>query len=618
MSLQVWLPLNGDLHNQGLTNIIMMNNGATVNNNGKIGKCYYFNGNSYLQTSSLSGVQSICFWVKLEKKNTLQVVFADYKSKLAFGFDADNQIIVSCANKRIEMYSDINFPNNVWTHIALVYNADNSDILLYINGILQTTRLATNYWVHKTDNLIIGARNNNSIASYINGYINDFRMYDHRLSAKEVEEISKGLILHYKLDDPYIEPTTNLLNSEKLNFSDWTINQQGTLSTNDTINGTKCLKWTATSASSSTPGLRTENKISFLANITYTFSALVQGQGDKTFRIYIPGTTQRVAQVYTEPTRISQTFSFTADTNTYIYILMQGCTANSYIKMTQPQLEIQDHATLYTIGDRNNNNIYDYSGYGNNGIIIGDTFELSSDSAKYSHSISLPNDNWIRVINRPTIVCSHDAITVNIWAKIATSWTYNKGALISCQENGGWAIGKNSSNILYFEIYADGAYRVAKAPDSTYLTSILNGWHMFTGTADNSTINFYIDGELIGTGENTATTDFSYYNNYIFIGGEAKSNNTIPYSAINGLFGDTRIYATALTSHQIKELYQTSTTIDKNGNIYAREYIENNTNININKNGQLQSNKIVDSNDITIANFKKSDKSINSNIIYEY
>jgi len=221
-------------------------------------------------------------------------------------------------------------------------------------------------------------------------------------------------------------------------------------------------------------------------------------------------------------------------------------------------------------------------------------------------------------MNRPTIVCSHDAITVNIWAKIPASWTYNRGALISCQEDGGWAIGKNSSNILYFEIYADGAYRVAKAPNNTYLTSILNGWHMFTGTADNSTINFYIDGELIGTGENAATTEFSYANNYIFIGGEAKWNTTTPYSTINGLFGDTRIYATALTPHQIKELYQTSTTIDKNGNIYAREYIENNANININKNGQLQSNKIVDSNDITIANFKKPDKSINGNTIYEY
>jgi hypothetical protein len=31
--------------------------------------------------------------------------------------------------------------------------------------------------------------------------MNDFRIYDHALSTKEVEEIAKGLVLHYKLDD---------------------------------------------------------------------------------------------------------------------------------------------------------------------------------------------------------------------------------------------------------------------------------------------------------------------------------------------------------------------------------------------------------------------------------
>ena len=51
MSLQVWLPLNEDLHNQGLykTNIISGGD-ISINGNGKIGSCYYFDGsNDYIK-----------------------------------------------------------------------------------------------------------------------------------------------------------------------------------------------------------------------------------------------------------------------------------------------------------------------------------------------------------------------------------------------------------------------------------------------------------------------------------------------------------------------------------------------------------------------------------------
>ena len=45
MSLRVWLPLNGTLDNQGLDNITTtLSGGIAIDNSGKIGKCYNFDG----------------------------------------------------------------------------------------------------------------------------------------------------------------------------------------------------------------------------------------------------------------------------------------------------------------------------------------------------------------------------------------------------------------------------------------------------------------------------------------------------------------------------------------------------------------------------------------------
>ena len=71
MSLQVWLPLNGNLDNQGLSEVTVTNNGATVDSNGKIGSCYLFNGNSYIQFPSITVPNdfSISIWGKWKAFN---------------------------------------------------------------------------------------------------------------------------------------------------------------------------------------------------------------------------------------------------------------------------------------------------------------------------------------------------------------------------------------------------------------------------------------------------------------------------------------------------------------------------------------------------------------------
>ena len=86
MSLQVWLPLNGNLNNYGLDGSLGFTNtaSATVAADGKIGSCYSFSttsGNGLLLSSGKSASEfmdayinhhswSLCAWVRATSSKT--------------------------------------------------------------------------------------------------------------------------------------------------------------------------------------------------------------------------------------------------------------------------------------------------------------------------------------------------------------------------------------------------------------------------------------------------------------------------------------------------------------------------------------------------------------------
>lgn len=57
-----------------------------------------------------------------------------------------------------------------------------------------------------------------------NGDICDMRIYDHALSAAEVKDLSKALVVHYTFNDILAEPTTNLVTQGAISFSKLTVN----------------------------------------------------------------------------------------------------------------------------------------------------------------------------------------------------------------------------------------------------------------------------------------------------------------------------------------------------------------------------------------------------------
>ena len=569
MSLQVWLPLNGDLHNQGLNplSIVQVQSGVSLDNTGKIGKCYTNSGSSVnIATPCTFSAKtfSVCAWVKLNtRRNNWCRAFGMSGNGTYFGFGCEHTNgnglgfhyykTIDGTNTSIFDSYPVNISTGSWNHFVMCY--DGIKYYIYQNGKLIKSDNAnrSNIDCNMTTLYLFGGTAN----QYSQCSLNDIRIYDHVLSAKEVEEIAKGLVLHYKLDN-ITQP--NLLSGNPNLINAWV--QDGITLTQENDNSLKCVVTANTK--------RIYNNVSNVwttVGNTYTVSFLAKAQtngieirASRSIADYAPTFT-----LITDWKYYSAQITITA-TSTGGTLSIQGINNGDIFWLRDIKLENGNIATHYLLPNDIMNTIYDSSGYNNNGTIIG-SLQTITPSPRYSCATKIANGQYIRVDNRPNVCMPKDAITVNLW-QYATSWANP----ISCTEGGGWNF-ENSSGIR-FPVYISGVgYKVAQS--SITPASTQNAWHMLTGTMDKDNIKIYYDGEEVGTVANGSTNGIGYANNYIFIGAEASGDNTSPAnSSYAGNLSDIRIYATALTPEQIKELYNTSMTIDNNGNIHARELVE--------------------------------------------
>ena len=214
MSLQVWLPLNGNLNNQGVGDVISTS-GTPSYKSGKIGaNALDLKTRIYFTCSELANLKtfSVCFWAMAESSNTLT---SNWQDLLGFqdtpdggGSNGTFRFETAYGNSSLGIHWHDNATNALvngshnhitvkdqWVHCCVVFDYEAGKIYSYDNGILTQTHNHAGGSFNATGAFYLGETNN------IEGRINDVRFYSHALSAKEVEEISEGLILHYKLDN---------------------------------------------------------------------------------------------------------------------------------------------------------------------------------------------------------------------------------------------------------------------------------------------------------------------------------------------------------------------------------------------------------------------------------
>ena len=639
MGLQIWLPLNGSLKNQGLYEVLPTGSTITMNNNGKIGQC--------LQTTSivsLNAPQSIydvysvtgteitySFWVKIDKDYLNQLIStADFSTKtqiynkiiglpngttsngIGIHLRTDSGLTNSTVLDQIYIYSYLRNGSynggssaqlinlDQWYHLAISYNKNNL-LKFYINGVLIDSRTVNRANINSTIsekdirlNINVCQLGNSQSSSVhlmtLKEYFNDLRVYDHALSDKEVEEISKGLVLHYKLDKN-INVLNNCYNYPTFNTS----NANGGWS-----------HW-GPSGHAGTYSQNTDKQ--FIYNKNNTYSHCVDNTASGTGKYYLcyqspafdggyrslqciikeanglpitemicnPGWNARnggaPASIWTDISALGDGFylckvnGLSQDgSNNLVSITVQP---GYKIYISEAYLENNKQICSDIFFQNDLSIIYDSSGYQNNGV-LNDTSAISEfDSSRYTKYIknNQANNSATYLLKGNVNVPESNALTF-AW------WMYPT-------QIGSQTSGLFSTSSL--DLPTDYNVTAANMRDSCFdccntsgtcvridvaSSIVLNEWHHYALVYSGTQLLFYKDGVQVKTANQTGnlksfTSIFPFYSK---AGGVNRNTS--------GGISDFRIYVTALSVNQIKELYNTSATIDNLGNVYAREVIE--------------------------------------------
>ena len=581
MALQIWLPLNGNLNNQGLNTYTISNTGV-IDSLGKIGSCYSYSKQYTLISgdiiSNLSKFSISC-WVYLTNASTYNIFTSENSSGYWQFLLGNNSIKVrdsvsGLSGSRIEKTITA-IPSSVWVHVTVVY--DEGVVKVYQNGVLKDTlTFHSGATMNTHDKMYIGADGLNDTSSYPgNCKINDFRVYNHCLSDKEVSEISKGLILHYKLSENYQTlnnsfkyPTFNT-SSGHGGWSHWApSNNTGTYSQNK--NREYIYRDTQTYSH------YFEHKSGANYYICYQSPAFEGGYRSAQAIIKMPnGEDPRGhvlfshnANVGTNPpttfTQLGDGFwlmkheGFQQDgSNDLVSIYI---THNKGVYVSEAYLE-NDKKVCSDIFSTNNN-VIDCSGYTREGEIIGN-LTTNSDTPRYDYVTSFDGKSYIQITS-PSV----EVRSVSFWAK----WNSipSGQSVVFVDQKSRMGFGLMSTGIL---CSSNGI-----STNTFNKTSIVaNKWYHFvivnTGTAPTSkNRDLFINGvKQIPTSN---SSDWTFNIDYLQVGKKSTTSD-----GFVGSISDFRMYVTPLTDNDVMNLYSTSTSVDNFGNLHCYEVDESTENL---------------------------------------
>lgn len=607
MSLRVWLPLIGTLENKGASDATVVNNGATVNANGKIGSCYAFDGTQYLTLTSndlktlwsnAANPFSFAAWIYLNSDETDRVIIIGNYSANPF----TNWELLGNCTQRLCAGGTSNFttkaggtavPKETWTHIAVTY--DGTYTTFYINGKIDgSAQSGANTLTTMSSNTFYIGSDSRSGVTRLKGRLNDLRVYDHCLSAAEVKEIAQGLVLHYKLDSfPSGYGNPNLLNNSYTLGTGF--GGSGAV-TQNVFNGFAAKYKDNTSGTSHSDTCTYSSAATVTQGETYTASFWAKADAVHEIRCYFYNNTSGLVQnisgrsstgsTTTQSDGIlsitvttewqyywcTWTFGTTGDDAKKTLLLGRQAAGDSGVYIAAPKLEKGDTATPWAPSIADGYGIFtgirDSSGY-NYHLNTSGTITLQGDTPRYSASSYFNGSTWGWTKTFMSWF-QFDECTISTWIKPGAAASGATGSVGIAADSNATAKGITLFNY-------GNTFRVQTANGSSYPANgsgkalPVGEWHhcvaVLTG---GTTLKMYYDGEYIksitlnwGTAVANANTGFQIA---IDVPGTDEK--------YTGNYSDVRFYSTALSDEDILELYHTGAKIDNKGSLHTEELIE--------------------------------------------
>lgn len=621
MSLVAWYPLiDGSLENKGLDTTPLTLHGTVPFTNGRVRTAPTFsaNANNYYTMPPITKTNdfSICCWIKISADVSVSswIVWQGVTANVnRFGF-----VYLSSTTSidfRIGFFQkDFTIEKDKWYHLCMTMN-DTNYVTCYINGNVVISSSYGSYSFTENEALYLGRDKNGSAPT--NCQLQDFRYYDHCLSPKEVKDIAKGLCLHLLLKGTNARP--NLFKNSATMFNatgsapDYNVCTSSPALVFDEnapcgANG-KILRATVnrpdntvkpsggyfwrqflTNIPTLTIGQKycvsvwarcTANNVLFLVSPFMEGHTFVKGSENKTLT--------------SEWKRYYAIFIATKETSTTCFYISAPIGASGILEYCCPKLELLSPTPyIPNVDDTQYSDfVLDYepdcSGNEFDATKHGD-LTTSDSNGRYNTAIAFNGTNtYLQGLAPTNSECKE--FTIATWVKLnnvsanqtvyACRTAFGQGvALFYLGANHGIRLDDGATNVIFSNSTLE--------PDK---------WYHIAVTRDTAERKLYINGNFVSAG---ATTGSLVNMGSMYQVGESNAQTGTPIgNLLNGSLSDFRLYTSVLSADDVKELYETSLSVDNDGNMHSYEFDEG-CDQSIKKVGVMTSPKFTETTDVNM------------------